>query len=49
VNAIVAACLTACEVCMRECRKHDLEHCRICAEACATCARACEAIIATVA
>ena len=49
VNGIVAACLTACEACMRECWKHALGHCRICAEACAACARACEAIIATMA
>ena len=51
VNGLVAACLTACVACARECGRHGggLACCRICAQACLACAGACEAILATIA
>ncbi|MHB8898378.1 MAG: four-helix bundle copper-binding protein [Thermoguttaceae bacterium] len=30
-----------CDACADECEKHDMEHCRKCAEACRRCAEEC--------
>lgn len=47
MQAIVAACSLACDVCAQECRKHASmhEHCRLCAEACEACHTACEGLL----
>ena len=40
-------CIALCKACEKECRSHDHDHCRICAEACHTCHTECEAYAAT--
>ncbi|MHB8996098.1 MAG: four-helix bundle copper-binding protein [Armatimonadota bacterium] len=41
------ACVTACEVCGEECRRHAEyhEHCRICADECDRCAEVCRSMM----
>ena len=36
------ACITACEQCIEECKKHDNDHCRRCAQMCRECADDCQ-------
>ena len=48
LRAMLEACITACEICAKECRSHEHEHCRICAEMCEECARDCRAALETI-
>lgn len=43
IRAMLGACMTACELCAKECLLHaeHMEHCRLCSEACERCAEAC--------
>lgn len=38
---ICGACAEVCDACAGECEKHDMAHCRECAEACRRCADEC--------
>jgi hypothetical protein len=40
-DVILAACEKICRICADECKKHDTEHCQVCAETCERCADAC--------
>ncbi|MFT8320100.1 MAG: four-helix bundle copper-binding protein [Bacillus sp. (in: firmicutes)] len=35
-------CLSICEACAVECRKHEHKHCQYCADICTQCAEACK-------
>ena len=37
----LALCIASCDLCAKECAKHDYDHCRKCAEICRECAEAC--------
>ncbi|MPY67994.1 hypothetical protein SAMN04488058_1483 [Deinococcus reticulitermitis] len=43
------ACLTACQACGTECRKHagHHEHCGVCGESCRRCEQACQNLLST--
>lgn len=41
IEAMLSACIAACETCFDECRKHDNDHCRRCAQMCRECADDC--------
>ncbi len=41
VRAQLQACIKACASCERECRMHDMVHCRVCGDACKRCEDAC--------
>ena len=45
----LALCITLCRACEAECRQHDHDHCRACAEACHACHVSCEGYVATAA
>ena len=45
-GAQLRACIQASESCGAECARHQMEHCRVCAEACRRCGQACEALLA---
>lgn len=45
IQAILEACIMACEICAAECEKHDHDHCRRCAEMCRECAEDCKAAL----
>lgn len=48
-QAVLNACVTACQQCGDECARHSHhEHCRICAQACRTCEQACRDVLDTV-
>ncbi len=40
---ILHLCISACEMCANECKKHHYDHCQECAKACSECAEACRA------
>lgn len=42
IRSVLETCALACRLCGDECEKHDLEHCRLCAEACRRCQQACQ-------
>ena len=42
---MLEVCINACEMCAKECRKHDKMHCIECAKACEECAKACRSYI----
>ena len=46
-QAVLQACITACQSCGDECAQHAEmhDHCRICAEACRACADACSQLL----
>lgn len=46
-EAVLRACIAACQACGDDCASHaDMhDHCRICAETCRTCQQACEALL----
>jgi Cys-rich four helix bundle protein (predicted Tat secretion target) len=48
LKAIAKVSLDACEVCEKECRKHESHHveCKECADSCAKCAKQCKALLA---
>jgi hypothetical protein len=50
VQAVLEACIEACQACYDQCRRHALEHeqCRICAEACHRCTHACRDLLTSV-
>jgi hypothetical protein len=39
-------CADICDWCAKECGAHDMDHCKLCAEACADCAAACRKMAA---
>ncbi|MCT2558588.1 four-helix bundle copper-binding protein [Tsuneonella sp. YG55] len=41
IEAMLQACITACERCASECDRHDTDHCRRCAKMCRECAEDC--------
>jgi hypothetical protein len=41
LSTMLKACAEACEMCAEECAKHEMDHCKRCAEACRKCAEAC--------
>ena len=46
LQALLAACASACRACAQECRRHEQHsHCRICAESCETCEAECEELL----
>nr|AOE05637.1 hypothetical protein [uncultured bacterium] len=45
-KAMVEICHKVCVKCADECKGHDHQHCKDCAEACRKCADACEAYLA---
>lgn len=44
---LCGACADVCEACAAECGKHDMPHCRKCAEACRRCAEECRRMATT--
>jgi hypothetical protein len=48
LRAMLEVCAHVCELCARECEKHDHDHCILCAEMCRECARDCRAAVPTV-
>ncbi|KLV26263.1 four-helix bundle copper-binding protein [Niallia circulans] len=38
-------CLSVCEDCANECKKHDHRHCQYCAEICKECVEACKTFL----
>jgi len=42
---LLELCSIICDVCATECRKHNMDHCRQCAEACSNCATVCREMI----
>jgi hypothetical protein len=47
IRTMLAACIEACEVCEAECAKHDMAHCRRCAQMCRECAEDCREALVT--
>lgn len=45
--AMLQANMVMCTACAAECEQHDIQTCRMCAEACREMARACEAMMAS--
>lgn len=41
IDHILSNCEEICRVCADECRKHQHDHCQLCAEACDSCAESC--------
>ena len=41
IETMLSTCIAACETCFDECRKHDNDHCRRCAQMCRECADDC--------
>lgn len=41
VSQFLTATEEICQLCAEECKKHEHEHCKICADACEQCAEAC--------
>lgn len=41
-----ALCRDMCLACIKECLKHEHDHCKVCAEACQICADACSKLLA---
>jgi len=48
LSSQIQACITACQVCGEECRRHQdhHEHCKVCAQACDRCGQACMNLLA---
>jgi Cys-rich four helix bundle protein (predicted Tat secretion target) len=48
VPALAKTALEACQLCEKECRKHENHHatCKACAESCAACIKQCKSVIA---
>ncbi len=44
---LAKVCIEACEVCEKECRKHEMHHmeCKACADSCARCIKECKALL----
>lgn len=47
LRAMLETCIRACELCAEECRRHDHEHCTLCAQMCSECAGDCRAALAS--
>lgn len=47
IRTMLAACIEACEVCEAECARHDMAHCRRCAQMCRECAEDCREALVT--
>lgn len=47
IRSLLATCVNACEICEAECTKHDLAHCRRCAQMCRECAEDCREALVT--
>lgn len=45
VSEMATVCAFICDACGNECKKHDHEHCQVCADACFTCAEACRSMM----
>ena len=39
---LIKECIEICELCAKECAKHDTQHCKKCADICSTCAEKCK-------
>ena len=46
-QAACAMCAEICDACAAECGKHDMDHCKACAEACRRCAEECRRMAQT--
>ncbi|MCF8714807.1 four-helix bundle copper-binding protein [Joostella atrarenae] len=42
VSGLINYCFFVCQQCEKECEKHDMIHCKECAETCKKCAQACQ-------
>ena len=47
IRNLLATCIHACEICEAECVKHDMDHCRRCAQMCRECAEDCREALLT--
>jgi hypothetical protein len=47
IQSALRLCIEACERCGAECAKHDMDHCRRCAQMCRECAEDCRKALAT--
>ncbi|MDQ3192498.1 MAG: four-helix bundle copper-binding protein [Bacteroidota bacterium] len=41
---IIKECTEICELCAKECAKHETEHCKKCSEVCSNCADQCKKV-----
>jgi hypothetical protein len=41
INELLDLCIAVCKRCAEECEKHQMDHCRRCAEACSRCVEMC--------
>lgn len=48
LRAQAEACIRACEICARECDRHEHEHCKLCATMCRECADDCRKALPTI-
>ncbi|MEO2072158.1 MAG: four-helix bundle copper-binding protein [Zunongwangia sp.] len=46
ITDFVKYCITICQECADECKKHEHKHCQDCATACETCVEACNSYLA---